>query len=42
MNWETEPYQQEVDKVICKFCGESSHYDFCSQNCQSAYWDEMD
>lgn len=41
-DWDREPYQDEVDKVKCKHCGEDSTYDFCSDSCCRAYWQEMD
>jgi len=40
-NYDKEPYQEEVDKVRCKFCGEDSDYDFCSDSCNKAYWNEF-
>ena len=36
--WDREPWQDQVDKVKCKHCGEDSDYDFCSRGCQKAYW----
>jgi hypothetical protein len=42
MNWNIEPYQEEVNKIECKHCGERSTYDFCSDGCRGAYWSEMD
>ena len=41
-DWEIEPYQKEVDAVNCKYCNETTEYDFCSENCSRAYWLEMD
>ena len=41
-DWDREPYQDEVDKIKCKHCGERSHYDFCSDGCSRAYWQEME
>jgi hypothetical protein len=41
-DWDTEPYQDEVNKIKCKFCNEKSHYDFCNDGCRRAYWSEMD
>lgn len=41
-DYNTEPYQQEVDQVQCKHCGGRSAYDFCSEDCMRAYWLEMD
>ena len=40
-DWDKEPYQDLVDKVECKHCGEESNYDFCSHSCRGAYWSEM-
>jgi hypothetical protein len=40
-NYDKEPYQDEVNKVRCKFCGEDSDYDFCSDGCNKAYWNEF-
>tara|TARA_B100000519_G_scaffold203417_2_gene226499 strand:- start:1292 stop:1420 length:129 start_codon:yes stop_codon:yes gene_type:complete len=42
MSWDIEPYQIEVNKVICKHCGEDSDYDFCSDGCSRAYWKELE
>lgn len=42
-DWDREPYQDEVEKIHkCKFCGENSRYDFCTDGCRKAYWSEMD
>ncbi len=41
-DWDREPWQDQVDKIKCKFCGEDSDYDFCSRSCQKAFWQEMD
>tara|TARA_R110001583_G_scaffold109576_3_gene258420 strand:+ start:5949 stop:6083 length:135 start_codon:yes stop_codon:yes gene_type:complete len=41
-NWDREPYQDEVNKVKCKHCGEDSTYDFCDNSCSRAYWQEME
>ena len=42
MNWNIEPYQQQVYTIQCKYCGDESDKDFCSQECGKAYWSEMD
>ena len=39
-DWDREPYQDEVDKIKCKFCGEKSDYDFCSNSCSVAYFND--
>ena len=41
-DWDKEPYQNEVNKIKCKFCENESNYDFCSESCKRAYWSEMD
>ena len=37
---EKEPYN-DIDLIKCKFCEGKSRYDFCSENCQRAYWMEI-
>lgn len=37
---EREPYQDQVDQTPCKFCGEDTDYDFCSNSCRVAYWND--
>ena len=41
-DWDKEPWQDQVDKVKCKHCGEDSDYDFCSHGCSKAYCQEME
>jgi len=41
-DWDREPWQDQVNKIKCKYCGEDSDYDFCNQSCSRAYWQEMD
>jgi hypothetical protein len=30
-DWDREPWQDQVNKIKCKFCGEDSDYDFVMQ-----------
>ena len=39
-DWDKEPYQNEVDKIKCKFCNEDSTHDFCNVSCMRAYWED--
>ena len=39
-SFDTEPYQDEVDKKLCKFCEDETNYDFCSKACAMAYWED--
>jgi hypothetical protein len=39
-NYDTEPYQEEVDKNMCAFCEELTEYKFCSKDCAKAYWND--
>jgi len=40
MCWNTEPYQELVDKKECLYCGEESNNDFCSKGCSKAYFND--
>ena len=31
--------EETIEK--CRFCGEDSDYDFCSDECSRAYWSEF-
>jgi|TARA_R110001583_G_scaffold157091_3_gene309022 hypothetical protein len=37
-DFDIEPYQEQVDNKLCKFCEEETKYDFCSRACAMAYW----
>ena len=39
-DWDREPWQDQVDKIKCKFCGEDSDYDFCSRACSVAFFND--
>jgi hypothetical protein len=39
-DYDTEPYQKYVNQVECKHCGGHTEYDFCSNSCSVAYFND--
>ncbi len=39
-DYNTEPYQLHIEAVVCKYCGEESEYNFCSDSCSRAYFND--